>query len=953
MTTIGASTESKNDISLDEVDADVRQEDAGAGQEGAAQEDIVEPLSEALLGPVTPPDAEAPEIDDDDHHDDHQADSPPAAIRPPNPDEISSMIAEAASLAAYKKSAQADPAAPRSGSSIVRLAASATLWVGVGIASAAAIFIIVSGANVGPGLSLAAVAGLFAAVFLAGAALRAFSPAMIAGTAMRRAAGMPAQRAAQLAGADILASLSISERVLDADLDARLITERDGVVVYANSAYFDLAREAGVMGPTGLPPRIDRLFAQQGIEATKVFRLCRAAKSAANAEEILHQQIGLEGGGNRRRFEVAVRPVDGASGYVSWQLRELPLEEEQHDMLAAMLADYPRPVFALEKSGQLAWTNAAMRKALNMTRSGLRHIDDVVLGETGALTRNLFQMENGDHQAPVRDDDGRSYDGAFIPFRRGGVGEGFVCVELTLNETVNDDTGGQVSGDMNEAPFGVAFIDGEIGRDAKVIQANKAFTTVFGDATKNKTLGKAFSKETLDELANELRRKTQPGEGPRSVDTTIGDGPAARSFAVYVRPIKRRRGGYGSRRAFLYTVEVTERKRMEDDYVQDQKLKAIGNIAGEVAHDFNNLLQVIHGNCEHLMLRHPAGDPAYQDLVLIRENAQRAANLTKQLLAYSRKQTLTRKIQSITDILVDFSRFLDRMVGEKVKLELINGRGLPPVKVDRTQFETAIMNLAVNARDAMAPDGGAVTIQTMTVSADEIKKLNLAGLAVQDHIAIEVRDTGPGVCDNIVEKVFDPFFTTKEEGKGTGLGLSTVQGVIGQMGGAIVLDNLETGGARFKIYLPAYEGEETEDQVPVPAPAAPSVDYSGSGRILVVEDEGGVRALVVKSLERSGYDVVEVEDGVDALDFLKDDADFQLVISDVMMPVVDGPSMVAEARADLNLKASVLFMSGYAEQAVREQLDEIDDAEYIQKPFQMGELSAKVKEILAADAATG
>lgn len=869
------------------------------------------------------------------------------APRPPNPEEISSMIAAAAASVSDSSPVQ------NSNGTVIRLVSSATLWIGVGIASAAAIFIIVSGANVGPGLSLAAVAGLFAAVFLAGAAMRAFSPAMIAGTAVRRASGKSTQRAAQLAGADILASLSISERVLDADLDARLITERDGVVAYANSAYFELAREAGVIGPTGLPPRIDRLFAQQGVEATKVFRLCRAAKSAARAEEILHQQIGLKGGGTRRRFEVAVRPVAGANDYVSWQLRELPLEEEQHDMLAATLADYPRPVFALEKSGQLAWANASMRKALSATRSSLRHVNDVVLGETGELIKNLSALDGVEYHAPVRDDDGKSFDGTFVSFRRGGVGEGFVCVELTLDEIVNEDEGLKVSGDMNAAPFGVAVIDGEIGRDAKIMQANKAFSGVFGGAKKNTVLGRAFSKETLDELANELRRKTQPGEGPRSVDTTVGDGPAARTFAVYVRPVKRKRGGYGPRRAFIYTVEVTERKRMEDDYVQDQKLKAIGNIAGEVAHDFNNLLQVIHGNCEHLMLRHPAGDPAYQDLVLIRENAQRAANLTKQLLAYSRKQTLTRKVQSITDILVDFSRFLDRMVGEKVKMELLNGRGLPPIKVDRTQLETSIMNLAVNARDAMAPDGGKVTIQTSLINAAEIEKLNLAGLAVQDHVLIEVRDTGSGVPEEIAEKIFDPFFTTKEEGKGTGLGLSTVHGIIGQMGGAIALDNLEGGGARFRIYLPAYEGDETEEDQEAAAASliAPAADYSGSGRILVVEDEGGVRALVVKSLERSGYEVVEVEDGVDALDFLKEDADFQLVISDVMMPIVDGPSMVAEARRDLDLKASVLFMSGYAEQAVREQLDEIDGADYIQKPFQMGDLSAKVKDILAADAA--
>jgi len=379
-----------------------------------------------------------------------------------------------------------------------------------------------------------------------------------------------------------------------------------------------------------------------------------------------------------------------------------------------------------------------------------------------------------------------------------------------------------------------------------------------------------------------------------------------------------------------------------------------------VAHDFNNFLQVVLGSCEQLMLRHPAGDPAYQDLVQIRENAQRAANRTKQLLAYSRSQTLKATVQSITDILLDFSPFLGRAGGEKVKIDFSNGRGLPPVKVDRNQLETAIMNLVVNARDAMAPKGGKISIRTKIITADELKDHNVSGLAQQDHVLIEVEDTGPGVPADIAGRIFDPFFTTKAEGEGTGLGLSTVHGIIGQMGGAIMLENvgaLEDAGAPgktgavFRVYLPAHQGgaqDDDQNEFEAPAPPRAPADYSGAGRILVVEDEGPVRTFVVATLERGGYEVASAEDGVEALEILEDDRDFNLIISDVMMPEVDGPTFVARAREEFGLSPAVIFMSGYAESTVREQLDKIEGAGYIQKPFPMASLGEIVKEALYA-----
>ena len=858
-----------------------------------------------------------------------------ASPRPPTPDEIVAMLDEAAEQNAPKK---------RQSASAGRAVLFWPIWIGAFLVLGAVAYIMLTARQADTTtLAIAAFAALTLALFIAFAASKMLSPMLLAGAVIRRASGKSPGEAAELAGADILSALGLGERILEDDQDARLVTRRDGVVAYANHAYFKLARKAGAIGGAGLPPRIDRLFAAQGGEATKIFRLCRAAKGGERAEEVVHQAIG---GGPRRRFALSVAPIGGSEDYVVWRLREMPLEDAEHDMLAAAYADFPKPVFALEKSGQIAWANAAMREALGVTSGGLRHIDDIVLGETADLARALWRIDHTPVAALARRKDADPVDAIFTAFRRGGVGEGFVCVAFAADEPEEDGEEVTLSGDVSESPFGVAIVEGELNRDARIVEANKAFVKDFGALKKNAPLSKRLSEATLEELGGAVKQKSKSGAAPKPVETTVGKGAASRVFAIYPRPVRRRRGSYGVRKTILYSVDITERKRMEEDYAQDQKLRGIGELASKVAHDFNNYLQVVLGHCERLMLKHPAGDPAYPELVQIRENAQRAANTTKQLLAFSRKQTLKREVVSITEVLRDFSRFLTRAIGEKVRLELVNGRGLPVIKVDRFQLETAIMNLAVNARDAMAPNGGTLTIKTSALNADEMEKLIAPGFEAQDYVLIEVADTGPGVPEEIVEKIFDPFFTTKESGKGTGLGLSTVYGIIRQMDGFITLKSGKGGGAKFEIYLPAH-GEEASVEAPTPAAPREARDLTGAGRILIVEDEDSVRTFVVAALNDCGYEVSSAEDGEDALEILREEgADFDLVLSDVMMNVLDGPSFVTKAREEFDLKSKVIFMSAYAETAVREQLDVIEGAGYIQKPFTLKGLAEKVKETL-------
>lgn len=757
-----------------------------------------------------------------------------------------------------------------------------------------------------------------------------------------------------LAGTQALAALNLAEKVLDDDPNPRLVARRDGVVVFANKHYQKLAKDAGVEGYSGLPPRIERLFGQQGAEAMKIFRLCRAARSGKIANEEIYQVSGHIGGGARRRFDVSVRPIEADDQHVTWSLHELTVDEEEHDPLASAYAEYQRPIFALEKSGQIAWANAAMREKLGAEKGALHHINDVVLGETGELTLSLWDIGTANPSAKIRRENGGPLDGTFSSFCRGGSGEGFVCVELMLEDELAEQDELTLSGDITEAPFGVAIIEGEFGKDAKIVEANKAFTEVFGGAVKNTVFAKRFSTETIEELAREVKRKSNTGGASQIIETRTGEGPAARVFALYVKPVSRRRGGYGTRRSLIFSLEITERRRMELDYGQDQKLKAIGNLAGEVAHDFNNFLQTIMGNCDLLLMNHPVGDPSYDELVVIRENSQRLANLTKQLLAFSRKQTMKRATLSVTELLRDFTKFLDRAVGDKVKLELINGRGLRPVRVDQNQLEAAIMNLAVNARDAMGSNGGRLILRTRHVEAQEIIDGGLTELSHQDHVLLEIADTGPGVPPDIADKIFDPFFTTKDVGQGTGLGLSTVHGVIGQMGGGIYLSEGSEGlGAVFRIYLPAMSEEEmVKAQNEAPAKPVEVSDLTGVGRILVVEDEDSVRNFVVIALKGRGYEVLEACDGVDALEMLEEfGADhFDLIISDVMMAEMDGPVFVREAQENHDYKRRVIFMSGYAETAMREQIDLIENTGYLQKPFQAEVLASAVKEMIGGPA---
>ncbi|HSY54939.1 MAG TPA: ATP-binding protein, partial [Bradyrhizobium sp.] len=334
------------------------------------------------------------------------------------------------------------------------------------------------------------------------------------------------------------------------------------------------------------------------------------------------------------------------------------------------------------------------------------------------------------------------------------------------------------------------------------------------------------------------------------------------------------------------------------------------------------------------------------------QNATRAATLVRQLLAFSRRQTLRPQVLDLGDALSDLTMLLRRLIGEKVKFDLVHGRDLWPVKVDVSQFEQVIVNLAVNARDAM-PDGGKLTVRTANVSAEESKHLAYKGMPSAEYVRIDVTDTGTGISPEIVDKIFEPFFSTKEVGKGTGLGLSTVYGIVKQTGGFVYVDSEPGQGTSFRIFLPRHHPEQ-EEAVPEAAAAKdgsvearPRADLTGQGTILLVEDEEGLRSLNARGLRSRGYSVIEASNGVEALEALEEkESTVDLVVSDVVMPEMDGPTLLKTMRVK-NPDLKIIFVSGYAEDAFEKSLPENQQFAFLPKPFTLSQLVAAVKETMA------
>jgi two-component system cell cycle sensor histidine kinase/response regulator CckA len=766
--------------------------------------------------------------------------------------------------------------------------------------------------------------------------------------------------------------LRLSERVAEAEmvktvadgLDHGLkIVNQQGVVLYRNRA---LQRLTGRRA--GRHATLEELFAGEPDSAQAFFRLNRAAERAEVRDEEFYVRSRPGGGHAGRWLRVGVRPFltaarAGLEGQrlTLWQVadvtRERMREIETVSGLESTLGFYdslPQGLFAVAPDGRVAHVNATLSQWLRLRTEPGRTLTllDIVPADGADLIRAVARSAQGRTTRLELDllrEDGRTFPAQLVC--RGHGPKGIISVlvldrsEEPTRAEAHAHTEVRLTRVFQSAPFGIATADA----NGRIVTANAAFMRMFavegrGVPTTVAGLVPDGEEQAASELAKALERAIAGRTGGAPIEVFFG---LQRELArrVYVNAL-----GVGPRAregAVLYAIDATEQKALEQKFAQSHKMEAVGKLAGGVAHDFNNVLTAIIGFSDLLLQTHRQTDPAYRDIMNIKSSANRAASLVRQLLAFSRRQTLQPEVLDLSEILTDLAPLLNRTLSEKIELKIVSGRDLWHVKADRSQFDNVIINLAVNARDAM-PNGGCLTIRTRNISErDSLKAVGL-GVAAGEYVLIEVEDTGVGMTPEVMGKIFEPFFSTKEVGKGTGLGLSTAYGIVKQTGGYIFADSEVGKGTSFAVYLPRHIVEHEEEIAqPREKKKEASRDLTGSGRVLLVEDEDVVRQVAARALARQGYEVLEAGTGVEALEVMaREKGRVDIVVSDVIMPEMDGPTLLKELRKT-NPGLKFIFVSGYPDDAFKKSLDENEAYTFLPKPFTLPQLAAKVKEQLS------
>jgi two-component system cell cycle sensor histidine kinase/response regulator CckA len=483
---------------------------------------------------------------------------------------------------------------------------------------------------------------------------------------------------------------------------------------------------------------------------------------------------------------------------------------------------------------------------------------------------------------------------------------------------------------LDVLPIGLALVD----RDGRFLTMNSAFRQAAGFKGLAMPVypGDLVVKEDKAAVADAVRRNARGPAMSGDLAVRLAN-QTPEPVALTIAGLR----GLGDAAVLLLLKDNSEEAKLKRQVAQATKMQVVGQLAGGVAHDFNNILTAIIGHCDLMLMRHTPGDSDYDDIQQIKSNSNRAAGLTRQLLAFSRQQTLRPQVLQLPDVVSEVSHLLKRLLGETVELVVKHGRSLGPIRADPGQLEQVIVNLAVNARDAMAiKGGGTLTIQTYSVKADQVAELGSDILPIADYSALSVTDTGSGIAPSVLGKIFEPFFTTKEVGKGTGLGLSTVYGIVKQSGGFIFADSKVGEGTQFVIYLPVHREEAGAGRTRKTVKTKKD-ELWGSGTVLLVEDEPMVRSVAERALTRHGYTVITADNGEDALEIIEKNEPIDLLISDVVMPGMDGPTMVRKAR-ESRPDLKILFMSGYAEEQLRKSID-IENVNFLPKPFSVTDLA--------------
>jgi two-component system cell cycle sensor histidine kinase/response regulator CckA len=722
--------------------------------------------------------------------------------------------------------------------------------------------------------------------------------------------------------------------------------------LYTNKAYLQLATSLGTIELEGEAPSVDRLFSKKEKAASAaLFRLHHTNNEGEVAEETIRV---LDADGEYREFTVRVTALDDGQ---FWQIEEGVGAEGQSNSL---FAEAPVGLFSVKPDGTViemnnilkAWLGVAAEytpkhikefiespsslldspKSLGrIVRSDTRLVTNKGVVSPSVMTGVWQEMESGDMFASV----------ALYGHSGLGMRNQTLKTQDDISETLGPNNLNAKTSELDilsEAPFGVVQLDSTDLNIAKIVNANAGFKAML---EKSGVVGDTFS--SLFEVNDDTEHFLSSGLQIQDVQVDmVLRGEKGRPVNVYF-------SSPTHTGCIAYIVDVSARKELEHQLVQSQKMQAIGQLAGGVAHDFNNLLTVIRLNTDDLLGRHPVGDPSYPELQRINQTVARAAGLVRKLLAFSRKQTLRTETLDVTETLSDLTMLLKQVMVERVGLEVHHGRGLLAIQADKGQLETVLMNLCVNARDAMVEkgSGGTINLRSMKPTEADYQKDNIPTRAEGSFVLISVSDSGTGMDKETQEKIFEPFFTTKEQGKGTGLGLATVYGIVQQSGGHLRVESQVGVGTTFKVYIPT---STLKEQIVQPAKKKPisvkPADLAGQGTILFVEDEEAVRSIAAKTLRKRGYTVIEAGDGEEAYEILENATEpFDLMISDVVMPGMDGPTLLKKGRALLG-DARIVFISGYAEEEFSDLLAEEPDVTFLPKPFTITQLAEKVKTVI-------
>ncbi len=749
-------------------------------------------------------------------------------------------------------------------------------------------------------------------------------------------------------------------------LTPQLITDEKGNLVLANRAFRGWIDLGSKTAEAALSSRFSATPA-----VTAEFNQVRASLQKGHAG--IAELPVVRGGKIIEWRRIVSRPIEGFSTYFHWRFEDISerrrMEKAMHDeqsKLIDFMAHAPVGIYSVDQHGLFRFVNKTLAEWLQVTpedlvKGDVRLHDVFREAPKGVAAHAIVAGAQGDSRGETVM---RRRNGTLFPVAitqtvvMGEDGKTLRTRSIVRDQSPEREWQQALSVSEHrfqrlfaEAPIGILLVDSKY----TVMECNHAFHGIIR-RPRGGIVGTGMAdliappdrKQMMAKLADVLGGKdqTKPIEVKMVSDREVIAQVFVKRFGLAVKE-----GATGDENGLmLYFIDATDQKQLQAQFAQSQKMQAIGQLAGGIAHDFNNLLTAMIGFCDLLLQRHKPGDQSFNDIMQIKQNGNRAANLVRQLLAFSRQQTLQPKVLSLADVLSELSNLMRRLIGAQVRLEMVQGRDVGLIKVDQGQLEQVIINLVVNARDAM-PSGGTVTVRTRNHKQETHVMRGQDDMPPGHYVIIEVSDTGIGIPPENIQRIFEPFFSTKEIGSGTGLGLSTVYGIVRQTGGFIAVDSVVGKGTTLNIYLPVYDEADGPAELAKAEESSrgedrPGPDLTGAGTILLVEDEDAVRVFSCRALRNKGYNVLEARSGEEAIEVLGKEGDkVDLIVSDVVMPQMDGPTMYKHVRQQWP-KIKVIFVSGYTEDRLREQFTSGETIYFLPKPFTLKQLAGKVKDVM-------